>query len=180
MANIVNVCEKPRIKTPGWYLTQEEKNMAWTVLEKDGSRYGLLPKRLIKPKVRDYYSDWLQPIDWQWFVTFTTRYELTLPSARRLNERFYDRLKRLDRSGPALFWVAERFECKDGYHTHGLLRSQADFKAIIDAYQITSAAKRHGETFRVQLSAYDATRAAAKYCTDYILKRYGDYDFLLN
>jgi len=69
------------------------------------------------------FSEYLLQNEWCKFVTLTTQYELTLNSARRLAGRFYKNLctKVFPGCKPKFFWVAERFECKDGYHLHGLL-----------------------------------------------------------
>ena len=54
------------------------------------------------------YSDWINDQPWTNFPTFTTSYELTLPSARRLMERTHLAFKRY--AGDCrLFWVAEPF-----------------------------------------------------------------------
>lgn len=130
-------------------------------------------------KVAIAYSDWISTIPWNWFCTFTTPYELTIKSARRAMDRFFNRTQSMTMNPQAFFWVAEPFECKDGWHTHGLYLSDLPFKAIIEAYQITSAAKRNNTYARIHLSRYNARMAAAKYCAKYIMKRYGDYDLLI-
>jgi hypothetical protein len=123
-------------------------------------------------------AEYLRQTIWDYFVTFTTRYELTLKSARRLMERFQARTKALSLIPQTLFWVAERFECKDGYHTHGLLRTENDFKTLVDAYQIVSGAEAQNDWASIELRRYDSKKAAAKYCTKYLLKKYADWDLL--
>lgn len=102
-------------------------------------------------------------------------------------ERFFDRAKRKlpTQSGLTLFWVAEKFECKDGYHLHGLLNYSLQaitgvevYDVLNDAYQVTSAAQKAGKRFRVAFNRYDPKRAAAKYCAKYLAKSCADYDFL--
>jgi len=130
--------------------------------------------------VADEYANWIASYPWTWFVTFTTPYELTLKSARRAMERYFTHTSNLTLNPQMLFWVAEPFECKDGYHTHGLFYSDITFKKAVEAYQITSAAKRHGNYARIHLSRYNPRKAAARYCAKYLLKRYSDYDLLLS
>ena len=133
-------------------------------------------------------ANFLQTQEWSRFCTFTTPYELTLPSVRRLCGRFHDRAtKRVFRGkAPRLFWVAEKFQAKDGYHTHALLYYDKEIfgndllAELDDCYQVVSAAKQNGNTkFRVQFTNYDKRKAAGKYCSKYLLKKYSDYDLLV-
>lgn len=129
-----------------------------------------------------HYSDELSKFvasqPWDYFVTFTTKYELTLPSCRRLMERFHNRIGQESLTKNRLFWVAEHFEAKDGYHAHGLLATEVPFDSLRKIYQIVSGARKKKETFRIHLAKYDPALGAAKYCSKYILKRCSDYDFL--
>jgi hypothetical protein len=134
-------------------------------------------------KVAEAYADWIAKKDWNYFVTFTTKYPMSLKSARRGMERYVGKLRRLDREyhkqASNLFWVAEKFECKDGYHTHGLLSSEQEFDTLRNVYQVTSGARKNDEYFRIQLSKYDRERAGAKYCAKYIFKQCSDYDLMI-
>jgi hypothetical protein len=82
----------------------------------------------------------------------------------------------------ALFWAAEPFDCKEGYHTHGLIRISPDmpYKAVINAYQIAAGNKKISKQkwSRVQMSAYDPDKAAAFYLSKYISKKLADYDLI--
>ncbi len=86
---------------------------------------------------------------------------------------------------PEIFWVAEKFEAKDGYHLHGLMNYNPEtfpanngWEVLSQTYQITSGASRKGEKFRVKFDKYNAKRSAGKYCAKYLLKQCSDYDFL--
>jgi hypothetical protein len=135
----------------------------------------------------DAMATWLQGQEWTRFCTFTTPYTLTLPSARRLMENFHSRIteKVFDGVAPRFFWVSEKFECKDGYHTHGLLhydntalpQGANDMEILTHSFQIVSGAIKQGKRFRVALNKYNGERAAGRYCSKYLLKRYADYDF---
>jgi hypothetical protein len=127
------------------------------------------------------YGEWLGQYDWSYFCTFTTRYALTLPSARRLMYRFYD-MDDLKRSGPAtFFWAAEPFDCREGYHTHALLKVSAvmTFKFLTDCYQVAAGNKDllKTEWHRVNFRSYNSKLGAAHYCGKYITKNLADYDF---
>lgn len=135
-------------------------------------------------------SKFLQEQEWSNFCTFTTPYELTLPSARRLMERFHDRITKNIFSGekPKFFWIAEKFECKDGFHTHGLLHYDKSYfptgcnpvEVLDESYQIVSGARKQTQykKFRVSFSPYDKSRGAGKYCAKYLMKYCADYDWL--
>lgn len=145
------------------------------------------------------YADWLNTIDWTFFCTFTTRYELTLKSARRLMERYHEGLK-IYAGECKLFWVAEKYEMKDGFHTHGMLslpkemKEPMHFTNMCDLYQLKTGSKpvsNHNGKLdfgsgrnRIDLQKYDKRRNAGKYATKYILKSAnseggGDYDILV-
>lgn len=128
-------------------------------------------------------ADYLQNQEWQRFCTFTTAYELTLPSARRLMQRFQDRVQdRVFNGSPVrLFWVAEKFESKDGFHTHGLLNYPKDAENVFDILPVITESYRivaAQNDARVNFSRYNKSRAAGMYCSKYLLKRYADYDLL--
>jgi hypothetical protein len=150
----------------------------------------------------DSYAEWINQTDWSFFCTFTTHYELTLPSARRLMERTHQ--KYLNYFGECqLFWVAEPFECKEGFHTHGLLKvpetalnkskvlPKFHFQNVVDMYQSMVGGKvlknDNGKlTFdkwnRIELKKFDQRKNAGRYACKYIKKSQygkGDYDILI-
>ena len=59
-----------------------------------------------------------------WFATLTTQYTLTLPGARRAVNRFSNILRRKGKKVAGI-WFGELYECKDGYHVHALLATDA-------------------------------------------------------
>jgi hypothetical protein len=67
-------------------------------------------------KTQDY-TDYLNSLPWDYFITGSTGYTLSLKAARRLAIRFHNLLP----SGSRTFFVSEKFECKDGYHIHALV-----------------------------------------------------------
>ncbi len=134
----------------------------------------------------DPYVEYVASLPWDFFCTFTTRYKLTLPSARRLMGRLHDRLSS-EVSKNRLFWVAEPFDCKEGYHCHGLLYLQdqqynergIDFSLVKTTYEIVSGGKKGGKSMaNTHLSRYNAKKGAARYCGKYLLKTNADYDIL--
>lgn len=151
------------------------------------------------------YADWIDGMDWQWWCTFTTNYKLTLPSARRLMERFA-KINKSYGLQTTLFWVAERYECKDGWHTHALMSNLnitdrepvapgVQFDILRHTYQKACGSKvecndkgklTYDNYNRLQLKLYDKSKGGAgKYCTKYILKtertenKMADYDLII-
>jgi len=149
-------------------------------------------------KYKQSYIDYLQTIPWTYYFTGSTRYELTLKSIRRLMERWYEGFK-TDES--LLFWVAEKFECKDGYHGHGLLKIKNKygsldpdnvflFKGLIDHWQLATGNKAisnddgtiewdRSEWNALNLKRYDPKRGAGGYCAKYVFKDNADFDLLI-
>lgn len=137
-------------------------------------------------KVWDAYANYLDNIDWDFFGTFTTGYEMSLNSARRSMERFADRNKK-ENGGALIFWVAEPYEVKDGYHTHALIKmndrflfpdgdNKLCFEVLKETWQIVS--KGHGNKYnRVHLERYQKGKGANYYVGKYVLKKRCDYDF---
>lgn len=65
------------------------------------------------------YLEQLETVDWGYFGTFTTAGMLSLPAARRAMTRYHKMVNRVMPCG--MFWAAETFEMKRGYHVHALL-----------------------------------------------------------
>jgi hypothetical protein len=148
-------------------------------------------------KVKKCYVSYLETLPWTYFITGSTRYELTLKSTRRLAERWFEAIKT---NGSILFWVAEKFECKDGYHMHGLLYIPNPYKEdtgnvflfqrLVDHWQLATGNKALSidKSNRVEwdkekwnalnLKRYDKKRGAGGYCAKYVFKRDADYDLL--
>lgn len=121
----------------------------------------------------------LQKEDWDYFITPTTGYELTLPSARRGMERLFDKICNVSLPGQKkFFWAAEPFDCKEGYHTHGLLKTDAPIGVIAKAWQVASGGKKRNKWNRIDIKRYNKKLGATKYCAKYIQKYMADYDLL--
>jgi len=94
-------------------------------------------------------------------------------------ERFHNRTQKVSLERQRTFWVAERYECKDGFHTHGLMHTEAPFEVLVEAYQQMTGAKQAGSWAALNVRKYNPAKDAAKYCAKYLLKRYSDYDLLV-
>lgn len=109
-----------------------------------------------------------------WFVTLTTRYELTLKSSRRSIGRFADFLRAKGRSVHAV-WFAEKYKLKDGYHLHALMASDAPREELKEAWTIISKCAARSD-FR----KYKVGKRGGEYACKYISKSGNttDYDFI--
>ena len=124
---------------------------------------------MAKLNVTPDYSKFLDSFEWTHWCTFTTKYELSLKSARRLAESIYDRFP--DQSQPGInqiFWAAEPFDVRAGTHIHALIHTY-DSKEKLREW----ANKRYG---RAQILDYNKQLGAHSYCAKYITKYLSDYD----
>lgn len=82
-----------------------------------------------------------------------------------------------------IFWVAEEFKAKDGFHIHALIDFRnsnitVTTKDIDDAYQIVSAARKKGEIFRTDIQHYNKALLGARYCAKDLYKKTTAYDMI--
>lgn len=117
-------------------------------------------------KTVEQYTAWLQEQEWSYFATLTTRFPLTLKSGRRLMVKLAKNT--CQTRDDMIFWVAERFEARDGYHMHALVKSRMSAEEIW-----TWWFKRYG---RAQVLAYDPNVGGAGYVAKYVTKAVADYD----
>jgi len=115
------------------------------------------------------YGKWLEQYDWDYFCTFTTPYELTLKSSRRMMD--FLALKFLLGPESKMFWAAEKFDVKEGYHIHALIQSMMKQHMISDRYKELY----HG---RPRVLKYDSNKGGNYYFSKYITKQIIDYDFI--
>lgn len=132
----------------------------------------------------DVWAALIEPHNPAYFCTFTTKHTLTLNSARTAMGVYFRKLRELCTEEERLFffWVAERFELKDGYHTHALLsvpdtfKVGQGFKTLTKAWQHASGTKQARTHFSPMRKQIDAVR----YCTKYVSKENADWDVYLN
>lgn len=117
-------------------------------------------------KVITGYSDYLAAEDWDFFATCTTRYPITLKSTRRLA----DKLAKVSKAHN-MFWAAEPFQVRDGFHFHALIKTDVEQQKLWKYWS-----KYYG---RAQFSKYEPMIGAEGYCAKYINKYLSDYDFLI-
>jgi hypothetical protein len=148
------------------------------------------------------YIDYLNSLPWDYFITGSTAFPLTLPSLRRQWERWYSLLPNYS----MLFWVGEKFECRDGYHGHGLLKlnkstllpesvnygdpsfnrpeEEFNIRELGRFWQLASGNHYNDENekwdiwHQIDLKPYMVGVGAHGYCAKYINKKRAEYDLL--
>ena len=164
--------------------------MGRSAIKSGVTRGTLYPKQL---------GDWLNVLPWSHFITCTTKNELTLNSARRFMEDYNERINKTA-PGTQMFWTAEKFECKDGYHTHALVNCNPSFgdgfqhlklhfeqkvgfsynrPETIDCF-LKKNINRETLNGRFHAIKYSRNRGAAHYLGKYVAKKVSDYDFYSN
>jgi len=135
--------------------------------------------------IRNSYAEWLSEFEWSYYATLTTRYRLTMKSARKAVEGLH---KQLSKAGNAvIFFAIEPYDVKEGYHIHALILcpNGLKYQHVISSWQHVSGNKRkpkegeHESTWnRVELQRYNPKLGARHYVGKYIMKDQSDYDFL--
>ena len=130
----------------------------------------------------DAYGNWLNSERWHYYCTFTTRYQLTLPAARKSMERLHSHLSFRFAFTPKIFWVAEPFDTKYGCHLHALievenkeLTSKTDIR---NAWQVVSKGKGLKEYNNTTIKDYNWLKGAHFYLAKYLDRHGTDYDLL--
>jgi len=125
------------------------------------------------PKKSEVFGDYLNEFKWNYWCTFTTRRPISINSARRVATQL-GRLfcaKDLLNVDPLMFWAAEPFDAREGFHIHALLKCDYDKKTIQKLCN-----EKYG---RSTILEYENGKGATDYCAKYISKNLSDYDFEL-
>jgi len=112
------------------------------------------------------YLDW---INFKYFCTFTTRLPIGLNSTRRLAETVANKIKAGSQS--TMFWCAEPFDVREGFHFHALIRTPWTQKEIKQWYE-----PKWGRCDLIDNTRSNRGRAASFYCAKYLQKHLSDYD----
>jgi len=120
------------------------------------------------------FSDFLGQYKFETFATFTTKKTLQLTGARRMAENFARHIGAGETS--SMFWAAEPFDSKIGYHFHGLINTFGRISNL-EMRNYWSEYKGFGYSdflkIRRTIGKEDQVES---YCAKYITKRLADYD----
>lgn len=127
------------------------------------------------------WANWLNTMNWHFFSTFSTAYPLSANSARKAMERLYSLVK-LKYGDARIFWVAEPFDSKYGYHTHALVHfnnPMENSKELLNkAWQTVTKGKGGKEYNHTVLMPYDKSLGANYYILKYMTRNNAGYDIL--
>lgn len=122
------------------------------------------------------FSTWLKDQHFDTFATFTTKQELTLQGSRRMAERFHNNFDMLK-----MFWAAEPFDIRNGFHFHALLNTKNEFgmtnyqrKQLWDYW---TNEREYGISDFTKITKEFGADWTTEYITKYIAKSLTDYDF---
>ena len=134
-----------------------------------------------RKEIRNAYGNWLNSINWDFWVTFTHRGNLTMPSLRRAMQKLWVLTTKMSKEDTVLFWCAENFELKEGCHAHALIKipQKISVRELEVNWQRVSGNKMLSRKHwnKVDCQIYDAKRSAAHYVSKYIYLPSTDYDF---
>lgn len=134
---------------------------------------------------KQLWSEYIETIPWNYFATFTTPYEMSLKSARRIMERYHKKMN-IEGRDDWMFWVAEKFKLKDGYHLHALIKTEPPWckETLWLLWQDVSVyigqpTNKNGKVInRADVRDRDFKRSAGSYLCKYLTKNVSDFDIL--
>ena len=126
---------------------------------------------------KESLANWLNEQNWNLWTTLSTGYELTLPAARRSMIRMHDLVKK--ENNCRVFWAAEEFDVKDGFHLHTLwsfddkIHNREKYIEFVRNWRTVCNTKKAN----VYSEIYQKDFGATKYLSKYITKAITDYDY---
>ncbi len=135
------------------------------------------------PPISKSYGKFLEKTNWTYYCTLTTSYPLTVNSARRSVERFHELLKVNFRLENEIFWIAEPFDSKYGYHLHALIKLDClnpskQKNSLNKAWQIATKGS-YGKFYNKSLfEHYIANKGGNYYVSELIGRNDVEYGFL--
>lgn len=135
-----------------------------------------------KQSLVNAYGNWLNSLSWNYYCTFTTRYQMTTKSARRSMQRLHEHLSKYYSYNSKIFWVAEPFDTKYGCHIHALIEveniNHLTRRDLKDAWQIVSKGKGLKEYNNTTIKLYDPQKGGNFYLSKYLQRHGIDYDVI--
>lgn len=120
-------------------------------------------------------AGFLDCVSFDYFCTFTTRLPVSLASTRKIAERVGKYIDAHPAGRASYFWCAEKFDVREGYHFHALIKSDSiDKYAVWDWYF-----RRYGRAQMIDNREPDRQLAASYYVSKYVTKAVVDYDVVI-
>ena len=146
-------------------------------------------------RTKEAMAGFLDKISFDYFCTFTTRRPVSLYATRRIAEKVCDRVQAGSTS--SVFWCAEEFDVRDGFHFHALMKMPGHLKhtqyrdtlfhgreELKSQYQSFGKVdlfnwyhSRYGRCQIIDNREPDRQLAASHYVSKYVTKKITDYDF---
>jgi len=138
--------------------------------------------RFTQKSMAIHYGEFLNTLPWDYFCTFTAPYSLSEKAARRSMGKLKSQLTIQNGSEPTIFWVAEPFDSKHGYHLHALLRDTGKPEPgrvgiIKKTWQKVIKGKYGSENRFTTVLPYDPNLGGHYYVAKYLHRYNADYDF---
>ncbi len=140
----------------------------------------------LKAQAEKAYGKMLNERPWDYYLTLTTRYELTQKSARRAAERFFAKIDK-EYGGSVFFWASEPFDVKEGFHIHGLIylknrelaKTKTGFDLLRKLWRRVSKGNNGFENTFTKIEEFKPSGGASDYVSKYISFDMSDYDILI-
>lgn len=126
-----------------------------------------------KTETKDALAGFLDKINFDYFCTFTTRKPVSLFATRRIAEKVCEYVDAGHSS--SVFWAAEEFDVRDGFHFHALMRTDVNRMQIFDWYF-----RKYGRCDLIDNREPERQKAASHYVAKYVTKRITDYDLMIS
>lgn len=124
---------------------------------------------MVTPDQVHAMAGFLDAVDFKYFCTFTTRKPVSLGATRRIAEKVAHYIDAGRTS--TMFWAAEPFDVREGYHFHALMRTPYNSMDIFAWYF-----PRYGRCQIIDNQDPDRRQSASYYCSKYLTKGLADYD----
>lgn len=114
--------------------------------------------------LRNEVSDWLSGFPWEWWSTFTFRFDCSSYSAKNIFQKTWDK------TGLDYFMAIEWHKWRKSVHIHALMGNTLGIRRLT---QMDEWYKRYGIA---RIMPYNAKLGAKHYITKYIVKELADWD----
>ena len=137
----------------------------------------------LSKRIVNEYGNFLGHTNWTFYCTLTTRYPLNIKSAQRYIERCQEQLRTTFNLKTQMYWVAEPFDSKYGFHLHCLVKFDGEEphkykKELIKAWQMVTKGS-YGKKYNwTSIVPYDANLGGRFYVVKWIGRNDVEYGFL--
>jgi hypothetical protein len=143
-------------------------------------QYTCTPGVSCKQKKGKEWAKWIDTLEWSYYCTFTTRYSLSVNSARRSMERLFQKI-RAKFPGLRMLWAAEPNASRSGCHIHALVYSIEESKklkwVLSRSWQIVSG--KNQDSYCI-VEPFFKGRGGPEYMTKYFEHPKSEYDLLID